>query len=168
MIIPILSVEKDRGSMSFSRLNNLGLAEPDLQHKSSGSQVRVLPLHQGYSNCVLRKLLCGLLKGVLQKSKTGMTQLIQNSLRKNKSLAFFFFYFMCWETGYISIWTRMMGGKKRENHHSYRTHIALKWLGSVSVVIMVVHYFFPVLITDLISLRRRKANYSKQKCHYHP
>ena len=99
--------------MSFSRLNNLGLAEPDLQHKSSGSQVRVLPVHQGCSNCVLRNLLCGLLKEALQKSKTGMPNLIQNSLRKNKSLAFFFFFlFYVLRNWYISIWTRLIGEKK--------------------------------------------------------
>ena len=155
--------------MSFSRLNNLGLAEPDLQHKSSGSQVRVLPVHQGCSNCVLRNLLCGLLKEALQKSKTGMPNLIQNSLRKNKSLAFFFFFcFMCWETGTF-LFEQDWYGKKKENHYSYPTHnIALKWLVNIGVVIMLVHYFFPVLITDLICLRRRKANYSKRKYHYHP
>ena len=39
--------------------------------------------------------------------------------------------------------------KKKENHHSYPTHnIALKWLVNIGVVITLVHYFFPVLITD--------------------
>lgn len=72
--------------MSFSRVEQLRVVEPDLQHKS-GSQVRVL-----YSTRVLQispMSLRGLKKAVLQKSKTEMQNLIQIPSEKTKALLFF-------------------------------------------------------------------------------
>lgn len=152
--------------MSFSGLNSLGLAEPDLQHKS-GSQVRVLLLHQGSSNWVLRNLLCGLLKKQhCRRAKQKCQTSYRFPQKKQKPCSFFLF---CVLRNWIHFYLNKIDrGKKKENHCSYPTHnIALKWLDNIGVVMMLVHYFFPVLITDLINLRRRKANYSKQKYHYH-